>query len=785
MRPRTPILHLPRTTRSVGLLVASALLAACDPNATTLDLRSPGPWRSAVVLRGPVVSPSAVAFDLTAPHRLEISAGELSDASVLVLYYALPPAALGLRPGPLDRAAVGARSHALPIPHAAQLLEAHDSAVLDATRTATGSALFRAFRIPDSGIDACLSQGGCYLRDVDHLCANPCPTREDVAAPTLPELPRFTCESWPRVRASVLGSSAPELDAFEACPIPAAGASSEGQASVPSRGCLEVRASCSAWAEGLPVDTIHVRAGASGGDGSRASPLGSIEDALVRAASRMSTASTPVLALAPGVFEVDLVLRAPVRIVGCASTVHGLVRVAEGTVELDSLQLAAGTRGALRVDAGASVELTHARVTSSTPTRTGMTIAGSATIAKGLVELGRDSIFVTPGGRLSLLETELRNDRAPLLHASGGRVRATDVAFSSSATASESMVELVDTEAWLTQTRLDLTGERLRTEGGECYELDGERNDPSALRLRGRSVGQLDRVTLSAGAHASLVRANDDARIEGSELVGLGGTALLEAQDRARLVVVDALATGMCAALIVNAPPSVELTRVLSIGAKWRAISIGNGGSLSLSDGTLVDSDFGLATWEKTTVTARRLQILGPLRRAIISKSPRAFFTDITIKQAREAGIQVFQDVLIPAPRASLSMERVSLSDGAGVGIWFSQKSDVLSRDVCVRRTGPATTQKCTVGSGIGEAPCTGEAVRVANDTVGRLERFVIREAARGIVYASRNFDLSSGLVETSETGLVVVDEDRVLEEFLDRVQVFGNESNVVLGFRE
>ncbi|MCZ7686077.1 MAG: DUF1565 domain-containing protein [Sandaracinaceae bacterium] len=142
--------------------------------------------------------------------------------------------------------------------------------------------------------------------------------------------------------------------------LPEAGASScaGGEAHFQGEaGCAPLGA-CPAgeWADGLGGDVLFVRAGASGGDGSRASPFGTIAAAL--AAARAGT----IVALSKGSFDEAVVLSSGVSLRGaCAAETRltaagsggAVVEVTASGAALEGLTIAGADRIGLRVSARA------------------------------------------------------------------------------------------------------------------------------------------------------------------------------------------------------------------------------------------------------------------------------------------------------------------------------------------------------------------------------------------------------------------------------------------------
>lgn len=173
-----------------------------------------------------------------------------------------------------------------------------------------------AYRIEGSRDDECITRGGCFDTNASGgtVCINPCPAPEESAieAARVATLPQFgECPAgW---TASDLGRGINVCTPFPTGPPACAGstASFPGEA-----GCRLVGRACPAgeWPEGLSGDVLYVRAGASGGTGTRTDPFGDIEDA--------SNASSggETIALGKGTHLGRISLKTDVTLMGaCAS----------------------------------------------------------------------------------------------------------------------------------------------------------------------------------------------------------------------------------------------------------------------------------------------------------------------------------------------------------------------------------------------------------------------------------------------------------------------------------
>lgn len=239
---------------------------------------------------------------------------------------------------------------------------------------------------------ACAERGGCYVDEYARACTIPCPPSPEPEPPVAPERPRYQpCPfGWTDV---------PELDACRgpvtSCPRGQRWSTTTSDCRAPGP---PPPTNGDEWPAGLDeVRTRFVRAGASGGDGSRAQPWGTLEQALAAAPAGVT------LALARGTYEVPPLLGGVSRLVGLAATKTALVSTTTVTMT-DGLTLAAlaleaplvRTRGVARLD--------------------GVLLAGALVIDSGELTvfdvLAEGRVRVRAGGRVVVRDTALT---APLL----------------------------------------------------------------------------------------------------------------------------------------------------------------------------------------------------------------------------------------------------------------------------------------------------------------------------------------------------------------------------------
>lgn len=250
---------------------------------------------------------------------------------------------------------------------------------------------------------ACLEAGGCFALEAHGVlaCATPCPSTSTVAAPAPPAPPRAPSaarltpcpEGWDEV-AGAPPRCAPWTPE-PACPA--------GSVAFPGdRACAPPSGRCSGDEWGGVITAIFVRPGAVGGDGTRARPYGTLQEAL-RTARGGAT-----IALSTGTHVTNLEqLRSAIVVVGACATTTRLIgprgaalTLLEGA-SLGSLTFAgelrtAGTghtlagvtvEGALWVEAQADLHIE--RLTASDTIRVEGTLeADGVATARGLTVLG-------------------------------------------------------------------------------------------------------------------------------------------------------------------------------------------------------------------------------------------------------------------------------------------------------------------------------------------------------------------------------------------------------------
>ncbi len=201
----------------------------------------------------------------------------------------------------------------------------------------------------------CAQRGGCYEDDYARACTVPCPAPAQPEPVTPPQPPRYQPCPFGWV----------DDPALLACHGPAAPCPPEQRRSAGEEGCRAPGPPAPPLGEDWPLAldeprTRFVRAGAVGGDGSRAQPWGSLEQALGQASADVT------LALSRGTYELPPQLGGVSRIMGLSASETRLVASATVSVRhgltLSALTLDAPllrTHGTARLD---GVRLTGALV---------------------------------------------------------------------------------------------------------------------------------------------------------------------------------------------------------------------------------------------------------------------------------------------------------------------------------------------------------------------------------------------------------------------------------------
>jgi hypothetical protein len=263
------------------------VLAACSPKSASAPVPLEDSTKSMLlaVVGGERPELYAIAVDPSRSIPFDLARRE----SLFALLYDRTLTELQIEPGSVALLAADApASRTLPTPRRAlRLLDA--PAVHWEVQAAIDPAL-SAVAISAVDLRRCISSGGCVV-DSGRICAATCPepgapiAPAAAAAPADPEPPRIApCPlTWSAIEEEPPSAGGVPLVVCAPPALPGRVDCAEGQAQMLGEAsCAPVGPDCPSgdYAPDLPANAIHVRAGASGGDGSIASPFGRIEDAL-------------------------------------------------------------------------------------------------------------------------------------------------------------------------------------------------------------------------------------------------------------------------------------------------------------------------------------------------------------------------------------------------------------------------------------------------------------------------------------------------------------------------
>lgn len=282
------------------------------------------------------------------------------------------------------------------------------------------------FRFKAPSAEECAARGGCWESPEKAFCVD-CPRPEEPAAPSPPAPPDLAAcaPGWRPVQDGALMRCDPAVPDAETC--------ARDELALPSEGCTPLGSACPSaepWPVGLPAGTpLFVRAGASGGDGTRQRPFGSIAEAIAVAPRGA------VVALARGRYTADeigevtlfgacvsgttlssaMMIAATASIANLTAEASLLIQGTSARLALQDVALAGD--GRVSVAPGAAVFARRLSVYSGT-TAPMITVDGGALSLEASV-LTRAAVAVT-GGRMAMSDVRLHGEgaRALLDHAS-------------------------------------------------------------------------------------------------------------------------------------------------------------------------------------------------------------------------------------------------------------------------------------------------------------------------------------------------------------------------------
>jgi hypothetical protein len=394
---------------------AAALLLCSCASVYELELPPDPAARSMILAVGEPACESGVCRHVRAYEGTAISESisAPNGSEVFVIYFSSTLAELGIAPGDLAVASGECTRGVRPIPIASSFHRGTiDLARVEFVEVDRLSESLEALRLPELDRGECLAGGGCFADEPAEDCETrqrtlrcvPCETpiapeaSDPPIAPAPPAIPSFVCPSgwdprpWSGENVVCDPPSHPELTD---CP--------QGQVQrFGEKACATFGAGPPAgeWNDQLgSAPVIYVRAGATGGDGSRAAPFGTLLEALA--------AATPqeTIALSAGRFEVP----------GCTTFMQPIVgawssgTVIATTAACDHALRAAGTEPALRevtiaggvqVSEGSALDLSTVAI-EGTASHCLLALPGSTLSAEGVLLRG------CPGAGLFALEANV------------------------------------------------------------------------------------------------------------------------------------------------------------------------------------------------------------------------------------------------------------------------------------------------------------------------------------------------------------------------------------------
>jgi len=602
---------------------------------------------------------------------------------------------------------------------------------------------------------------------------------------------------------------------IECDPYPESGAATcgSGEAHFPGEAaCRPIGDPCPAgdFADGIVDDgtVVYVRAGAASGDGSRATPFGALSE--VR---WTSLAAGTTVALARGMYEGTLPLRAATRVVGaCAGetlvvgpaapiaslvsvTTSGEPAVVRNLTITDSLGFGAVAEGGRRLSlegviveranevavmaSGTGAEITMTSVVirdTRTADRFGRGIvaqeAGRIEASFVLVEGNRDTgVFASDSGSEIVISDSVVRDTLPQRDDdTGGRGIG------------------VQTAARLEATRVLVEGNReagMYISESECALMDVIVRGTRAQERGGTGGHGLE---LRFGAHAEisrlLVAENEDVGIFISDpdtSARLDGVVMRNA---------EAAPSGGSGGggLVVAEEADVEATRLLVADNGGTGVYVSGGATLTLTDTAVRGTESetvggrGVNVQHGARLTASRLLVTDSREAAMFIGDADVVLRDALLRDTRaRASDGVFGRGLNVQGSSTLDAERIRVEASREFGIVATGGASATMRDASIVGTERASCAATTCAArpyGYGAAAVAG-----ALD----LLRFEVRDAATcGVFLAGdsampgpTDVDLAEGVVAESEIGAYVQIEGYDLMRLTNGVEYRDNGANL------
>ncbi len=457
--------------------------------------------------------------------------------------------------------------------------------------------------------------------------------------------------------------------------------------------CRRVGPDCpaSGFPEDLPAGAtvVYVAEGASGGDGSRAAPFGSIVQGV------SSAPDGSIVAIAPGSYPNGVRITRELTLWGaCTDVVIDAMRDAGVTavgadVTLKNLTVVGSTQGVWAFN-GATIDAEAVVVDQADSGFLSFGTDASMTLTEVLVRGVRDAAFdASATSALTVREAFVVDSVGALLVNSGGTVQIEDLVARRIATSPEETaivaVGLVDATVRIARASLEALGTESILVNGSTFELEDvvATYDPARA---GRGTG----LFVTEGGLITM----DRVRLEGPGFQGLGVADPGSGAIVRDLVIRDVVAAdviGRGQGIEVNAGAMAALERVVIARANGVGIlANGVGTTLALSD-TRVD---GTAPQESGTF-GRALQVQQGAS-AIAQRFSATGNHEATIVGASPGTVVELVDLLVEDTRDPTCVG--ASCTGAGIGIGSYLGATVTARSFRVSRSALAGVQVAVDG---------------------------------------------------------------------------------------
>jgi hypothetical protein len=743
----------------------------------------PDPFEAEVKTRILVADPSGaepVVVVEGADEPLGLRAWPAGD-EVLVLGFAATPEILQVPRGRLALAGAGPR--ALPPPDAARR-----GAQVDGgwrwSDVAVDPALLARIRLPALEPQACLEAGGCLAGEGEGItCAAACPA----VAVAPPAAPARSCPAtW----------VPDERGVCRPVPPPEAPCEAGLRYDDAAQGCLPI-AACPPGDFFVPedaVDPVYVRAGATGGDGTEARPLGDLGEAWAVAQGR-------TLLLGPGTYDVaagDPRFFRPGRAVG-ACPERTLIRttggwgVAVGPFELSRVRVEPTVPGETVLLFATSARLDEVEVRHLEGV--GISVAGSTlTVSRSVVRAtgSRETVaFTASGARLEVDDSTVVAWRAVVGYR-GSRLSVQDsLLFGRPGRIDHVVMCILCEDLALRRTAFRFSNanavnvvgpEHVTLEDVSIYGVLGDGIKVSACQLEfhcdetgacPEHCGPTPEPYTTVHARRLYVQDTD----QGSGAVG----------DGVRMIIEDSAFSGMATrAIDMSSPPGhqtrLELRRVWAdtcLAGVLRVSGQKGPAGVVVEDLIAFGSERvrfergGVLSLENAEAKMSRVEVIGADYFGIYAICGETELEDVRVRGAGESGV-----VLVPNQLATV--QRLAVEGAAGAGLLVDGALRLTNVQSCLE--GRPVTEGAVAATDVQVEAAEGArgGIAVAGGSALEVARFAARGGQEGLriqgISAGR---FTSGRVEGAQTGLLLAP-SQIITQVVQNVSIAGAETPVL-----